>query len=712
MVRVAQRWVTLGLLGMGVLAGLLGVGSHATGAVSALERPSLDARFALRGTRHVSTSVIIVALDTSSYERLPLPPLPRTLDARLVDELTRAGARVIAFDISVERPSSSATADRALVDALRNARRAVVSVTAVQVGGHTAPLSGLVPFATVGVQPGVTLLELDPDGVVRRFPSGLGGVPSFAAATARAQHPASAMRAPARALIDYPGGPGTVPAISFVDVLHGRFDPRAVAGKIVVVGPTAPVLQDIHATPIGGGMAGPEIQADAIATALAGFPLRSASPTLTVWLLLGLGLLAGAAAAAVSAATAARGRRDLLMDTDPAPLALVAAVATLAVGWSVATQVAFESGTALDYADGMLVLLACGAASWLLASVVARRRRNRMRRMFAGSAPEAIAQLLGRDVAPASRSAAPQVIAGYRLRREVGRGGMGIVYLASQTHLRRDVALKLIRQELADDEPYRRRFEEESRLAAAVAHPNVIPVIDAGSDDGLLFIAMQYVDGADLAALLRTMGRIPAASAARLTSQVAGALDAIHARELVHRDVKPSNILIDLERGWHPYLTDFGVARQSAPASRLTAPGGWVGTADYLAPEQLLGEQVSASADVYALAAVFHHCITGAVPFPRDDARAVAWSHVNAPRPAPSQLDPDLPRELDEVFARAMALDPEQRYATAGEFAAALCVVLSVEAVPSTAAEPPSQGGGSIADRPTQDPTCVSPNLP
>lgn len=664
-----QRWVALAVIGVGLLAGGAGLGARALGALGWLERPSVDARFALRGSRAPSRSVVIVALDTQSYSELPLPPLPRSLDARLVDRLVGAGARVVAFDFSLERPSLSVAGDHALIGALERARRAVVSVTAVSDAGPLAPLAGRTPFAATPVRPGVTLLKLDPDGVVRRFPANLGGVESFALAAARAADPGVAHRAPPGSLIDYPSGPGTVPAFSFLDVLSGRFSSRAIRGKVVVVGPTAPVLQDVHTSPLGAGMSGPELQADAISTALNGFPLRPASLALTSWLLLALGLLGGISAVLVSRVTEALRHEEPFSASDPAPLSILATGALLALGWSLASQMAFDSGTVLDFTDGLLVLAICTGASWLLLSTLARRRRRDLRRRFAASASDVIEQVLRGTGDPSRRSAAEQIIAGYRIDHEVGRGGMGIVYRARQTHLERDVALKLIRQELADDQIYRERFEQESRMAASVAHPHVIPVLDAGADEGLLFIAMQLIDGIDLAALLRNAGRLAAAQAVALTVQVAGALDAVHARGLIHRDVKPANILIDVERGWHAYLSDFGIAREFAPASRVTSPGVWLGTVDYLAPEQLEGQNVDRRADIYALGAVAYHCLTGAVPFPRDDAQAVIWAHINAPRPTPSALCPALPAALDAVIATAMAVDTAGRYATASEFA-------------------------------------------
>ena len=256
--------------------------------------------------------------------------------------------------------------------------------------------------------------------------------------------------------------------------------------------------------------------------------------------------------------------------------------------------------------------------------------RRRLRSLFAADATAVVEEVL-RSSGP--RSLEPTaIIAGYRIEQAIGRGGMGVVYRAAQLALERPVAIKLIATERAQDPVFRARFERESRLAASIEHPNVIPVYEAGEDDGLLFIAMRLVEGTDLAQLLERVGVLEPLRTVRLIGQLAGALDAAHAHGLVHRDVKPANVL--LTRDEHLYLTDFGVAKHIGAGEGVTQAGQWVGTLDYLAPEQIRGDAVGASADIYALAGVLHDCLTGQVPYPRENDAAKLWAHVNAAPPA------------------------------------------------------------------------------
>jgi predicted Ser/Thr protein kinase len=261
-------------------------------------------------------------------------------------------------------------------------------------------------------------------------------------------------------------------------------------------------------------------------------------------------------------------------------------------------------------------------------------------------------------------------IAGYRIEGVLGRGGMGVVYRATQRRLDRAVALKLIAPAFAQDPAFRERFERESRIAASIEHPNVIPVHEAGEHDGLLFISMRFVDGTDLRALLGSEGRLEAARAAALVAQVAAALDAAHARGLVHRDVKPANVLVAGED--HAYLTDFGLSKHATSAAGLTGTGQFVGTLDYIAPEQLEGGRVDARADVYALGCVLFEALTGQVPFPRDSDPAKLWAHMNEPPPRPTEVEPDVPSRFEDVIARALAKHPDDRYASAGDLGRAV----------------------------------------
>src|SRR5690242_11209003 len=209
--------------------------------------------------------------------------------------------------------------------------------------------------------------------------------------------------------------------------------------------------------------------------------------------------------------------------------------------------------------------------------------------------------------------------AGYRIEQRLGRGGMGILYLAVEPGLERRVALKLIAPEAAADGVFARRFAEESRIAASIEHPNVVPIYAAGEEGGVPWIAMRYVAGSDLGRRIAREGRLAPAEAAALIAQVGNGLDAIHAAGLVHRDVKPANVLLSGEPGSeHAYITDFGVARNIATESGLTQTGRFVGTLDYVAPEQISGKPIDARADVYALGCLLFKLLTGEVPFPRE----------------------------------------------------------------------------------------------
>jgi len=309
-----------------------------------------------------------------------------------------------------------------------------------------------------------------------------------------------------------------------------------------------------------------------------------------------------------------------------------------------------------------------------------------------------------------------QQLAGYRIDAVAGRGGMGVVYRATQLALDRTVALKLIAPEVAEDSGFRERFQRESRIAASIEHPNVIPVHEAGEADGLLFISMRYVDGTDLRELLARGGPLDPIRAAGIVTQVANALDAAHARGLVHRDIKPANVLIASRGGVeHVYLTDFGLSKQSSSESGLTKTGQWVGTLDYVSPEQIEGRQVGIRTDVYALGCVLFQALTGVVPFERESEVSKMWAHVSEPPPAPSRRRPGVPSALDPVVARAMAKDPEHRFASAGELAAATRAAATGAsaglwpAPPSAATPPPSSATVSGAPAPAAAPPAPAP---
>ena len=232
--------------------------------------------------------------------------------------------------------------------------------------------------------------------------------------------------------------------------------------------------------------------------------------------------------------------------------------------------------------------------------------------------------------------------AGHRILGIAGRGGMGVVYRALQLDLDRPVALKLIAPQLAEDPDFRDRFVRESRAAASIDHPNVIPIYYTGeSDDGALYIAMRYVEGSDLRTLVRAEQRLDPARAAHIVAQVASALDAAHARGIVHRDVKPANVLLGADD--HAYLTDFGLTKRVTSHTGSTRDGGWVGTLGYVAPEQIRGERLDARADVYALGCVLYHSLAGVPPYQRESDEATLWAHLNDDPPSLHDRAPDVP---------------------------------------------------------------------
>jgi hypothetical protein len=270
--------------------------------------------------------------------------------------------------------------------------------------------------------------------------------------------------------------------------------------------------------------------------------------------------------------------------------------------------------------------------------------------------------------------------AGYRIERRLGRGGMGILYLAVEPGLERRVALKLIAPEAADDEVFARRFAEESRIAASIEHPNVVPIYAAGEEAGVPYIAMRYVAGADLARRLTREGRLAPQVAVDLIAQIGNGLDAIHAAGLIHRDVKPANVLLSGDDGGdHAYITDFGVARNVATESGLTQTGRFVGTLDYVAPEQISGGAIDARVDVYALGCLLFKLLTGEVPFPKDGDAARLFAHLNDPPPAPSLYVPEVSMALDDVVIRAMSKSPDDRYPSAGDLGRAAQAALRGE---------------------------------
>ncbi len=287
------------------------------------------------------------------------------------------------------------------------------------------------------------------------------------------------------------------------------------------------------------------------------------------------------------------------------------------------------------------------------------------------------------------------VFAGYWIDRLLDRGGMGVVYKAMDVDLDRAVALKLIAPEYTEDETAAIRFKTESRLAASLEHPHIVPVHRGGEENGVLYLAMRFVPGTNLRRLVNR-GPLPLDVTSDVITQIASALDAAHARGMVHRDVKPANILISDETPrTHAYLTDFGLTKRPGSTGNLTGTGLWVGTADYVAPEQIQGEQIDGRADIYSLGCVLHEMLTGEVPYPKDGDIAKLWAHISTPPPQPTSMRPELVPAFDEVVARATAKEPAERYATAGELAAAAREAIAQQqelrgAQPPVAVPPPA----------------------
>jgi len=294
----------------------------------------------------------------------------------------------------------------------------------------------------------------------------------------------------------------------------------------------------------------------------------------------------------------------------------------------------------------------------------------------------------------------------YRIESFLGRGGQGMVYLAEHVHLGRKVALKVLAPELATDEAFRRRFIQEARLAASLDHPNILDVYDAGEADGQLFLAVRYVRGDDLATLIQREGALAPERAVRLLAGVAEGLDAAHAGGLVHRDVKPGNILIEPGPGGreHPFLCDFGLTKQVATSGAdtgtgpLTRTGFFVGTPEYSAPEQIESKVLDGRADQYSLGCVLFQSLTGRLPFPRDSLGSALVAHMVEPPPRATDVRPGLPARIDGVVQRAMAKSPSDRFPTCVAFLDEARSAL--EGVPGLAAPPDHARGPPTAPSP------------
>jgi predicted Ser/Thr protein kinase len=310
---------------------------------------------------------------------------------------------------------------------------------------------------------------------------------------------------------------------------------------------------------------------------------------------------------------------------------------------------------------------------------------------MARAAPEALLTLYLAD-SPASQvgtaamgigpEAIGEEIGGCRIEAVVGRGGMGVVYRALDPDLGQRVALKVIAPEFAMEPAFRHRFEREAKLTEGLEHPSVIPVYRSGEDEGRLYLVMRYVEGRDLGELLSVERRLSAERLVAQVSQIAGALDAAHSKGLVHRDIKPANVLLDeSEETGHAYLTDFGLVKQVAGSTGVTRTGLRLGTADYMAPEQIQGDPVDARTDIYALGCLVYRALAGSVPYPRNDEMARLWAHVHDEVPTLSEKG-DVPRALDAVVGRALAKDPANRFLSAGDFGRALAAAVEGRRLP------------------------------
>lgn len=262
----------------------------------------------------------------------------------------------------------------------------------------------------------------------------------------------------------------------------------------------------------------------------------------------------------------------------------------------------------------------------------------------------------------------------YRLRRLIGRGGMGEVYEAEDTEKDRIVAIKLLPEAISHDPVFRKRLQREAHSAGRLLEPHVVPIHDYGEIDGVMFVDMRMIDGTDLRKILKNYGPMTPARAVAIVRQVASALDAAHEAGIMHRDVKPENILIT--RDDFAYLVDFGIAN-AATDEKLTELGTAVGTYAYMAPERFTNDEVTYRADIYALACVLHECLTGSQPYPADSVGMVITAHLMQPVPRPSVMRPGIPAELDHVIARGMAKKPADRYASAGDLAVAANTALT-----------------------------------
>jgi serine/threonine-protein kinase len=648
-----------------------------TGAFNRLELQTVDLRFSLRGSEGPPKNVAIVGVDDATFNDLRQRwPFNRTLHAKVIDRICAGHPRAIAMDIQFSELTSVA-ADNALGQAIFNCNGRVALAT-TEVGPHGEP--GLV-FAksaldVFNAKAGNSNFSTDSADVIRQMPYELGGLKSFALGAAELATGKTITKSDmggSSQWIDFAGPPGTVTSYSYARVLPMRVvhaggtkpwkvvafgavpgiyvtsartkaaaeaaltrfqvPSSAFRDKVVVVGALASSLDDIHPTSTGPLMPGPELQANAIETAIKGFPLRSIGTVWDVVLIVCLGF--------VVPLTSLRMR----------PLfAVCIGLVFAAIFVPGVLILAFHEGEIVSFVYPMAALAISVAGLLVVRYALAS------------------ADLGFRVVEPIGVALGSEV-AGYRVERLLGRGGGGTVYLATDVALRRKVALKVLNPELSNSESSRARFLRESQLAASLDHPNVMPILRAGEEGSHLYIAMKLVRGS-LATLLRRNEPLELPRAIHIVEQVAAALDAIHAIGLVHRDVTPSNILLDSLAGAsdHVYLADFGLSKHRG----LVSGTGLVGKPDYVAPEQIRGDAVDGRADQYSLACVLYECITGEPPFAAASEITVIGSHLSRePEPVTTRR-PDAPAGLAKPIARALAKTPEERFASCAEFVAAV----------------------------------------
>ncbi|MEA2192496.1 MAG: eukaryotic-like serine/threonine-protein kinase, partial [Solirubrobacteraceae bacterium] len=306
------------------------------------------------------------------------------------------------------------------------------------------------------------------------------------------------------------------------------------------------------------------------------------------------------------------------------------------------------------------------------------------------------------------------MFAGYKIERVLDRGGMGVVYKAVDENLDRQVALKIIAPEHTHNDTAVARFKAECRLAASLDHPNIVPIHSGGEFEGVLYLAMRYVPGTNLRTVI-DRGPMEFGRVTSIVSQVAAALDAAHEGGLVHRDVKPANILITgTDDKPRVYLTDFGLTKRlgSIDGGALTRDGGWVGTPDYVAPEQIQGHKVDRRADVYSLGCVLFEMLTGRVAYAKDSDMAKLWAHVTDPPPLPRTVRPELVGAWDDIVARATAKEPAHRYATAGDVGEAVVEAAERQASARGASKPAPAAAPILAPDATREERFETPPPP